>query len=80
MSMHQLGLQELLAIVGFQASLPRKIVLWGIEPATIEPGVGLTETVAAQIDRLVDAIVEKLRSWELAVEPRPVYTPLGNEP
>lgn len=80
MSMHQLGLQELLAIAAFQGSLPRKIVLWGIEPATIEPGVGLTETVAAQIDRLVDTIVEELRSWELAVEPRPVCTPLRNEP
>jgi len=63
MSMHQVGLQELLALAGFQGTLPEQVVLWGLEPASLEWGLELSPPVAAQIDALVDAAVGELRAW-----------------
>ena len=67
MSMHQVGLQELMALAGFQGTLPEQVVLWGLEPASLEWGLELSAPIAAQIDALVDAAVGELRAW--GVEP-----------
>ncbi len=63
MSMHQVGLQELLAASRFLGTLPPHIVLWGLQPASLEWGEGLTPVVAAGLDGLVRAATEELRSW-----------------
>jgi hydrogenase maturation protease len=67
MSMHQVGLQELMALAGFQGTLPKQVVLWGLEPASLEWGLELSAPIAAQIDALVDAAMGELRAW--GVEP-----------
>ena len=67
MSMHQVGLQELMALAGFQGTLPEQLVLWGLEPASLEWGLELSAPIAAQIDALVDAAMGELRAW--GVEP-----------
>jgi len=63
MSMHQVGLQELLALAGFQGNLPEHVVLWGLEPASLEWGLELSTPIATQINALVDAAVGELRTW-----------------
>ena len=63
MSMHQVGLQEMLALAGFQGTLPEQVVLWGLEPASLDWGLELSAPIAAQIDALVDAAVGELRAW-----------------
>jgi len=63
MSMHQVGLQELLALAGFQGTLPEQVVLWGLEPASLEWGLELSAPITAQIDALVDAAAGELRAW-----------------
>jgi hydrogenase maturation protease len=62
-SVHQVGLQELLAVSALQGTVPNRVVLWGIQPRSIEWGLDLSPPVAAQIDDLVDAVVGELRSW-----------------
>ena len=63
MSMHQVGLQELLALAGFQGNLPEHVVLWGLEPASLEWSLELSTPIATQIGALVDAAVGELRTW-----------------
>jgi hydrogenase maturation protease len=63
MSMHQVGLQELLALAGFQGTLPEQVVLWGLEPDSLEWGLELSAPIAAQIDALVDAAASELHAW-----------------
>ena len=63
MSLHQVGLHELLALASFQGTLPSRVVLWGLEPASFEWGVQLSEQIASQIDALVEAAVAELRDW-----------------
>jgi hydrogenase maturation protease len=63
MSMHQFGLAELLAVGSLQGSLPQRIVLWGMVPTVMEPGLDLTEPVAANLEALVDAVANELAAW-----------------
>lgn len=63
MSMHQTGLHELLAISAIRGTTPETIVLWGMEPLLMEPGLDLTAPCAAALDALVDSVAAELRAW-----------------
>lgn len=67
MSMHQVGLQELLAVSRFQGTLPARVVLWGMEPASLEPGLELSAVVASRLGDLVEAVAEELWGWAVVL-------------
>jgi hydrogenase maturation protease len=67
MSMHQVGLQELLAAGRFMGSLPEHIVLLGMQPASIEWSDFLSPLVAPTLDNLVSAVIHELSSWGVSV-------------
>ena len=60
LSVHQVGLQETLAMAQFRGTLPERLVLLGVVPATLALGVGLSEPVQAQLGALVNAAVREL--------------------
>jgi hydrogenase maturation protease len=64
LSIHQVGLQELLAASAIQGTVPDRVVLWGIQPRSIDWGLDLSAPVANQVDALVDAVVGELGNWE----------------
>lgn len=66
-SVHQVGLQELLAASQIQGSPPSRIVVWGMGPESLEPGIGCSPPVEAHIDDLVREVAEELRSWGVEV-------------
>ena len=45
MSMHQIGLQDLLAALSFRGKLPGRMVLWGMQPESLDWGLELSATV-----------------------------------
>jgi hydrogenase maturation protease len=69
MSMHQLGLQELLGLASLRGTLPARVVLWGMQPGAIDWGLELTPPVAAGLDELVDAVVGELATWGEKLSP-----------
>ncbi len=69
MSMHQVGLQDLMAASALQGMRPPRMVLWGMEPATLGWGLEFSPTVGARLDDLVAAVAQELRSWGVAVAP-----------
>lgn len=62
MSMHQVGLQELLAVSELRGTLPPHVVLWGMEPASLDWGAELTPAVADRLDALVQAVAAEIAS------------------
>jgi hydrogenase maturation protease len=60
MSVHQVGLRELLAASTFQGTRPSHLVLWGMEPAVIDWGLDLSPPVAANLPLLVDSLAAEL--------------------
>jgi len=68
-SPHQLGLSDLLAAAMLTDELPKNLVLYGVEPESIDIGLDLTETVEASVEKLTGAIVDELRSLGCALIP-----------
>lgn len=67
-SPHQLGVPDMLAAAKLKGSFPKNIVLWGVQPASLQIGMELSETVAPLVDVVVEKVVEELRGWGLSVE------------
>ncbi len=68
-SPHQLGLSDLLAAAMLTDELPENLVLFGVEPESIDIGLDLTDTVEASLEKLIGAVVDELRSIGCAVIP-----------
>ncbi len=60
MSMHQVGLRELLAVSALRGTLPPRVVLLGMEPQSLSWGTELTPPVAARLDLLVAALAQEI--------------------
>ncbi len=60
-SSHGLGVRELLDLAAALDRLPRRVLLWGIEVVSTEPGRELSDPVAAQVPALVERLYDQLR-------------------
>ncbi len=70
LSPHELGLKDLLALAALHGRAPREVVVMGIQPARIEPGLDLSPEVAASLPRLVDEALAVLARWASGLEGR----------
>jgi len=68
LSVHQMGLQDLLAVAELRGHLPAELVVWGAQPGSIEVGLELTPAVAEALERVVDEIAEELRAMGVELE------------
>ena len=68
-SPHQLGLSDLLAAAMLTDELPKNLVLFGVEPESLDIGLDLTDAVEASLDELIGALIEELRSADCLVVP-----------
>ena len=65
-SPHQIGIPDMLFAAKLKDLFPRRVVLWGVQPGRMEVGLELSEPVAAQVDVLVEKVVEELERWGLS--------------
>jgi len=70
LSVHQMGLQDLLAVAELQGHVPTKLVVWGVQPECIEMGTDLTATVESAVEPVVQKILNELQAWGVAFETR----------
>jgi len=67
-SPHQMGLKDLLAVSHLmEGQLPTEMVLIGVQPECIELDTELTATIAAQLDNLLNSVIEELEGWGVPV-------------
>jgi hydrogenase maturation protease len=64
LSLHEPGLAEGLALTQALDLLPERIVLYGIQPAAVEPGAPLSWQVSARLPEVVDQILNDLGKCE----------------
>lgn len=62
-SMHELGIQEVLASLEVMEKPIREIVVFGVQPASLEIGLELTAPVAALLDEAVERVLRQLAEW-----------------
>jgi len=63
LSVHQMGVQDLLAVCELRGHLPAELVVWGVQPGSIEMAMELTPAVAAALDEVVAGVVGELQRW-----------------
>ena len=63
LSVHQMGVQDLLAVAELQGCCPAELVVWGVQPEAIDMRIGLSVPVTVALDRVVAAVVEELAGW-----------------
>jgi hydrogenase maturation protease len=68
-SPHQLGLAEVLGVAELTDNLPPNIVLFGMEPVSLETAIGLTPEVERNVPVLVQMVLDELASLGLTLEP-----------
>lgn len=59
-SPHDIGLPDLLATAKLRDLYPEKIVVFGIQPASLELGVELSPEVAANVESLIELIQKEV--------------------
>lgn len=69
LSPHQIGLSDVLASLEFTGRAPRRTVIVGMQPVSMELGMELSPAVAARLSELVDLAVAELRALGLTLEP-----------
>jgi hydrogenase maturation protease len=67
-SPHQVGLADVLAAATLTDSMPRNLVLFGVEPLEIDLGMELSAPVAEQMPRLVQMIVDELKVMGVSLQ------------
>ena len=70
LSVHQMGLQDLLAVAELQGHVPRNLVVWGVQPESIEMGTELTVTAAAAVEPVIAGVLKELQEWGIDCEAR----------
>jgi hydrogenase maturation protease len=62
-SAHEFGGRDLLVLAEQAGGAPRDVLVLGVQPARIEPGVGLSREVEAALPVLVEAALATVAEW-----------------
>ncbi|KAA3615671.1 MAG: hydrogenase maturation protease [Calditrichaeota bacterium] len=65
LSLHHLGLTDLLTDLKIHGLLPQEIFLVGMQPAKIEMGLDLSKTALTKVNILIDTVIDKLKQWSI---------------
>ena len=65
---HQLGLSDLLATAKLTDQMPGHLVLFGVEPKSLESGIGFTPEVEEAVEKLTGHVADELSRLGYSVE------------
>ena len=68
MSVHQMGFQEVLMAAKLRERYPKQIVMFGMQPSSLELGIELTETNQKKLGELKDVVINQVKAWRDAYE------------
>jgi len=63
MSIHQLGFQEVLLAAKMRERYPKEIVMFGMQPTSLQLGIGLTETNQSKLRELANVVLDQVKLW-----------------
>ncbi len=63
MSIHQVGFQEVLFAADLLERLPEEMIMFGIQPASLELGIELSDTVKRKLPELAANVVNQVQQW-----------------
>lgn len=68
LSIHQLGLPDVIHALKLMDIAPPKMTLIGIQPESLETGLGITAALQDKLGELLNAIIDKLNEWGVEIK------------
>lgn len=65
LSVHHIGLSDVLYAAKLMDIKPSKIRLIGIQPQSLDVGLDVTECISGKIGKIIDLIIETLKEWNI---------------
>jgi hydrogenase maturation protease len=65
-SVHQVGVGDLVAVARLRGTLPEQTTLVGVQPASVDVGISLSPPVAAALPTLVDTVTAEIAALAAA--------------
>jgi hydrogenase maturation protease len=69
LSVHQIGLPDMLFAARFMGITPPEMCLVGIQPKSMDTGIELSSVLNARLDTLLNEVIKKLKTWGIEVKP-----------
>ncbi len=69
-SPHQLGLQDVLAMLRLLETAPRHVTVVGVQPASLNLGLELSPVVAGRLDEMIEMVLAELARLDVRVQPK----------
>lgn len=63
-SMHELGVQDVLAALQVTGKPVESVVIMGAQPYSLGAGVGLTEPMASLVGKAKELVLQQLKDWQ----------------
>jgi len=63
LSVHQMGVQDLLAVAELQGNLPAEVVVWGVQADAVEPALEMSPAVTSAMAQVIEAVATELVGW-----------------
>jgi hydrogenase maturation protease len=67
-SLHHLGLSDVLSLIKLLGITPSEICLVGIQPVTMELGLDISNEMKKFSDKILETVISKLSSWGISCE------------
>ncbi|MBN2654775.1 MAG: HyaD/HybD family hydrogenase maturation endopeptidase [Nitrospirae bacterium] len=64
-SLHNVGLADIIFVLKLSGTLPPEICLLGIQPKKVELGLELTEEINSKVPQLIESALDILREWNI---------------
>lgn len=68
-SAHELGIQDVLAVLEVLEKPIAEMVVLGVQPESLDVSLELTPLTASRIDSVIEKIVAQLQTWQVEVIP-----------
>jgi hydrogenase maturation protease len=75
LSVHQIGVADLLDGLRLLDAYPRRLILLGLVPATMDLGLERSNAIDANLGALIDAVIAEIRRLGYEMTPRPDDAP-----
>ncbi|MEN6414284.1 MAG: HyaD/HybD family hydrogenase maturation endopeptidase [Veillonellales bacterium] len=66
-SLHDIGIQEVLAALEVLEKPVKEIVVLGVEPAVVDVGLELSPVVAPIVESVIKKVIAELNAWQVEV-------------
>ena len=71
-SVHHVGLSDLLFAARMADSLPTETCLVGIQPKSVDIGIEITDVLRRSLDLLLTTVLKQLQKWGVKPLPLPI--------